>query len=174
MLIVIGGLPGTGKTSLSRGLAQRLSAVHVRIDTIEQAIVDSGVITESVGPAGYVVGYAVAADNLRSGLTVIADSVNPVAITRNAWRAAAERVGVPVVEVEVICSNLVEHQRRIESRVSDIPGLKAPTWQEVIDRHYEAWDRERIVIDTFGRTVPDSVTELQQLLLVRMPSGATR
>lgn len=42
MLIVIGGLPGTGKTTLARLLASRIGAVHLRIDTIEQACVHSG------------------------------------------------------------------------------------------------------------------------------------
>lgn len=43
MLIVMGGLPGTGKTTLARLLAARIGAVHLRVDTIEQAIVRSGV-----------------------------------------------------------------------------------------------------------------------------------
>ena len=37
-LIVIGGLPCTGKTSLATGLARVIDAVHLRIDTIEQAL----------------------------------------------------------------------------------------------------------------------------------------
>ena len=38
MLIVLGGLPGAGKTTGARALAERLKAVHVRVDTIEQAL----------------------------------------------------------------------------------------------------------------------------------------
>jgi predicted kinase len=37
-LIIFGGLPGVGKTSIARELAQRIGAVHSRIDSIEQAI----------------------------------------------------------------------------------------------------------------------------------------
>lgn len=77
MLIVIGGLPGTGKTTLARLPAARTGAVHLRIDTIEQAVVRSGLARRPLGPVGYVVGYAVAGDHLRQGLTVIAESVNP-------------------------------------------------------------------------------------------------
>ncbi|MGO6670405.1 AAA family ATPase, partial [Rhizobium ruizarguesonis] len=43
MLIIFGGLPGSGKTTIARALAERLNAVHVRVDTIEQAIRASGI-----------------------------------------------------------------------------------------------------------------------------------
>lgn len=36
MLIIMAGLPGTGKTTIPRGLARQLGAVHVGIDSIEQ------------------------------------------------------------------------------------------------------------------------------------------
>ena len=85
MLIILGGLPGSGKTTLARGLAARIGAVHVKVDTIEQAIRNSGI--GDVGPAGYVVAYAVAADNLAAGRVVVADSVNAIEISRKAWRA---------------------------------------------------------------------------------------
>lgn len=90
MLIIFGGLSGTGKTTISQVLARRLSAVHVRVDTIEQVIMDS--YGAPVGEAGYRVGYAVAEDNLRLGQIVIADSVNPLNITRDSWRAVADRL----------------------------------------------------------------------------------
>jgi predicted kinase len=73
MLIVFGGRSGTGKTKLSRALAQQLGAVHLRIDTIEEAIIDS--TGQPVGAVGYRVGYALAEDNLRLGRIVIADCV---------------------------------------------------------------------------------------------------
>ena len=42
MLIIVGGLPGIGKTTIARELASQLGAIYVRIDSIEQAIRDSG------------------------------------------------------------------------------------------------------------------------------------
>ena len=67
MLIVLSGLPGTGKTTIARRLASELSAVYLRIDSIEQAIISTG---RPVEAEGYLVGYSVAEDNLRLGLTV--------------------------------------------------------------------------------------------------------
>lgn len=160
MLIVLGGLPGTGKTTLARLLAARLGAVHLRVDTIEQALVRSGLTRHPVGPAGYVVGYALAGDHLRQGLTVIAESVNPLCVTRDAWREAAVRADVPVVEVEVCCSDPVEHRRRVTSRSADIANLPLPDWRQIVEREYEPWDREHIVVDTAGQTPAESLESL--------------
>jgi predicted kinase len=161
MLIILGGLPGTGKTTIARELARQLGAVHVRIDSIEEAILDSGMLSSPINDAGYRVGNAVAADNLRIGRTVIADSVNPIPLSRDAWVEVANRAKVPAIEIEVICSDMEEHQRRVETRISDIAGLRFLTWQDVVSRDYRAWDREHIVIDTAGRTVEQVVAILR-------------
>jgi hypothetical protein len=67
--------------------------------------------------------------------------------------------------VEVICSDVAEHRRRVASRSADIPGLKLPTWSEVEAREYEPWDGKHLVIDTAHRAVEGSVTEVYAMLL---------
>ena len=101
-----------------------------------------------MGPAGYVVAYALAEANLRLGLVVVADSVNPLPATRDAWRSVAALASSPIIEIEIICSDAAEHRRRVESRASDIPGLVPPAWAAVIARDYEPWSEPRMIIDT--------------------------
>ena len=71
MLIIFGGLPGTGKTTIARALAKQLEAVYLRIDSIEQAIRTSAFrpAGADIGPEGYFVACELAADNLRMGRT---------------------------------------------------------------------------------------------------------
>jgi predicted kinase len=109
-LIVFAGLPGSGESSIARGLAKQLGAVWLRIDSIEQAIGESALAPASVDDAGYRVAYAVAEDNLRVGRDVIGDSVNGWMLRRNAWRDVGLRTGAQVVEVEILCTDLDEHQ----------------------------------------------------------------
>ncbi len=164
MPIIFGGLPGTGKTTIARELASQLSAMYVRVDSIEQAIRDSGMMAQLINEAGYRVAYAIAEDNLRLGRTVISDSVNPIHLSREAWISVGNRAQVRVAEVEIICSDPLQHRQRVETRSSDINGLRLPTWEEVITREYEPWNRQHIVIDTAGRRAAESIEELREAL----------
>ncbi|MEO1102482.1 MAG: AAA family ATPase [Pseudomonadota bacterium] len=156
MLYIFAGLPGTGKTTLARRLAVERRAVFVRIDTIEAALKRSSLAIHPAQDAGYLAGYALAADNLRCGLAVVADSVNPVEITRSAWRRCASDAGAQFVEIEVTCSDPAIHQERVEARTADIKGHRVPDWAAVSARHYEPWRSARIPIDTAYQT-PDGV-----------------
>ena len=159
MLIALSGLPGVGKTTIARALATRIGAVHIRIDSIEDARRRLAKRVEPMNDAGYVVGYAVAEDNLRLGLTVIADSVNPWPETRDAWVAVATRAGVRAAEVEIVCRDRNEHRRRVESRLQAESG--APTWPDVVARDYRDWSRARLVVDSAGRSVADAVDAIE-------------
>jgi len=161
-LIVLGGLPGTGKSTIAAPLARRLSAAYLRIDTIEQSLVNSGELGAAPQAVGYITGYALAADQLRVGVSTVIECVNPLTITRDAWYRVAIEHDCWIAETELICSNLNDHRRRVESRSSDIPGLVLPTWQQVRDRHYEPWDRDHLVIDTSITSVDHSVVLIHQ------------
>jgi len=149
---------------IARGLAHQIGAQYLRIDSIEQALRDSGAVFGPLNDAGYRAAYAVAEDNLRLGHTVVADSVNPLSVTRDAWVAVAKRANVRALEIEVKCSDLNAHRLRVENRASDVPGLRLPTWEKVVSREYDPWDRDHLVIDTAARTVEQCVSMIRERL----------
>jgi predicted kinase len=169
MLVVFGGLPGTGKTTIAREVARRRAAFYARIDTIEQAIRSANVLGGEIGPAGYAVAMALARENLAAGQVVVADAMNPVPEAREAWRDIAAKLSAPLIEIEVVCSDRQEHRRRVEARSSaertaektakktDIAGLVSPTWDEVLARHYVPWTEDHWVIDTSVATADEAV-----------------
>lgn len=161
VLVCLGGLPATGKTTIARDLARSLRAAYIRIDTIESCLARAeGRFEDSNAweqPPGYLIGYEVAADQLRIGTSVVAESVNPVRASRDAWLATGLGAGGKVLEVEVVCSDPREHRSRAAGRTSDIPGLSQPTWEQISQREYHSWERDRLVLDTALLSVGQSV-----------------
>lgn len=104
--------------------------------------------------------YRVALDNLRLGMHVVADSCNPIELTRHEWDQVAATSNADLVNIEVICSNRGEHRQRLEARAPDVAGLVLPTWEKVVAREYDAWTTNRVVVDTAGKTREESVEEL--------------
>jgi predicted kinase len=60
-------------------------------------------------------------------LTVVADSVNSLQVTRGAWRNVVLETGVQIFEIELICADTATHRLRVEGRHADIHGHKLPT-----------------------------------------------
>ena len=164
VLISFSGLPGVGKTTVARALAQEIRAVYIRVDSIEAALKNSTLKIHPAEDAGYLASIAVAKDNLVHGLDVVADTVNPIALTRRWWAEAASTCNARLLNVEIVCSDRAEHRRRVETRHSDIAGLDLPDWKRVQSRDYEEWNGNPVVLDTSKLSVNDCVKRIIEAL----------
>lgn len=160
IIFALSGLPASGKSTLSKVVAKKYNAIYLRVDTIEQGLKDLFNIT--VQAEGYNLAFKIAIDNLKLGLNIIADSCNPIDITRKEWEKIAQSNNSDIINIEVICSDKKEHKKRSELRLSEIENLKSPSWEDIISREYHKWEQEIIVIDTAHKTVEESECELIQ------------
>lgn len=139
ILIILAGLPGTGKTTLARLLAKELSLVYLRVDCIEAPFCAAHM---DVGAKGYQALIHVARENLRLEHGVIIDTVNPLHITRSMFLALAKEEHAKLIQFELKVKDVSLHQKRVEERKADIPGLDVPTWQDVRKREYDEWNEK--------------------------------
>lgn len=159
ILFIFSGLPCVGKSTLSKYIVKEFDAIFLRIDTIEQGLRD--LCCFNVQGEGYRLSYRIANDNLRLGINVVADSCNPIELTRKEWEAVANEADGIFVNIEIICSDENEHRKRIETRISEIDNLKLPTWEDIQNREYHTWKSNRIIIDTANKLLETSTTELK-------------
>ena len=133
-LIVLAGLPGSGKSTVAEGLSRELSAPLFSVDPIEAAMWRGGLAKAETGIAAYGVAVALADEHLRLGHSVIVDAVNPVEAPRAAWRGLATKYRADLRIIECVCVDETVHRRRIESRIRNIDGMPEVTWARVLRR----------------------------------------
>lgn len=162
ILFIFSGLPGSGKSTLAKQLAASKNATYLRIDTIEQGLKD--LCDLDVEGEGYRLSYRVATENLQLGISVVADSCNPIQLTRDEWQDVAIQANADFVNIEVVCSDVDAHRKRVEGRGTDVDGLRLPTWQDIQERQYDPWSVDRLVIDTARKSGDECLDQLMSLL----------
>lgn len=156
VLAVFAGLPGVGKSTLAARVAAELPATVLPVDTVDFTLARYDVTETRPGYAAYGVVAALAEVQLGIGHHVIIDAVNPVKAARQLWVDLADRLGVPLRVVEVVCGDDAEHRRRVESRYAARDHDGIPDWVRVLERQaeYEPYLGPRLVVDTFLASDP--------------------
>jgi len=159
MLVVMAGLPGTGKSTIGQVVASRLGIPVVSVDPIETAILQAGIASDQpTGLAAYLVAETLAERVLSTGIGVMVDAVNAVAPAREQWVALAARMSEPVRFIEVICSDPELHRARIEGWRRSMPHIQL-TWNAVEQsfEDYAEWTGDSAAV---ARITLDSVEPL--------------
>ncbi|MBY9075847.1 AAA family ATPase [Nocardioides sp. WL0053] len=153
VLVVLAGLPGTGKTTIGRLLARRLRAAYLRTDVIAGPMLLEGVTedTAEAGRVAYGIAREVATENLRAGVPVVVDGVHATHERRALWRGVSEATQSRLVQLEMTLEDEVEHRLRVEHRQAR--GYVGPNWEQILDMNYDEWneaiDGSRLLVDTF-------------------------
>jgi predicted kinase len=150
MLIVMAGLPGTGKSELAAEISRRLHIPMFSVDPVESAILRAGVKKRfETGLAAYLVVEALADAQLALGLGAIVDAVNAETPAKDTWRGLSVKHRLNPMIIECHCSNEVLHRQRLSSRARRFKNLLEPTWDDVQMRRlaYTPWREPVFSVD---------------------------
>ncbi|RXJ71658.1 hypothetical protein CS022_20145 [Veronia nyctiphanis] len=147
-LIVIGGLPGTGKTTLSKALSKRLELPVFSKDELEAAVSRAEIASNrQMNGVGYELMDTIAHAHIDSCRSVIFDFIASKNRIIECWPSL---LSMPVKYIECICSDESRHQERILSRERGIKGWYELSWEDVaqIKAIYNPYTSERLILDT--------------------------
>jgi predicted kinase len=149
-LVVVGGLPGTGKSTLAEALAVALDATVFAKDPIEASLWRSGIGTEQGSwQAAEDLLTTLAGEQLRRGRGAILDTVARKEISRATWRELAATHDTRFALIECVCSDERVHESRLHGRVRGIPGWYEVQWADVVSakQRWVPWTDDRLVLD---------------------------
>ncbi len=129
-LVLVGGLPGTGKTTVASGLADRLDATHLSSDPLRKELAGlaadtpaaeaygQGLYSRAASDATYAELLARAAIVLERGGTVVLDASWTDGGRRDDAREVARRCGAELVELRCTCPPEVAAERIARRRAA--------------------------------------------------------
>ena len=152
MLIVLPGLPGSGKTAIATGIAAARRLPVLSVDPIESAIVRAGIEQSfETGLAAYVVAEALADSMVTAGLSPVIDAVNSVDEARDMWRRLARTRGVELRIIECSIADDAAHRARLSGRERGL-AIPEPAWDDVVRRRetWLPWPEPHLTVDALA------------------------
>jgi predicted kinase len=147
-IIIVGGVPGTGKTTLAELLSKEVEATCFSKDKLEAAILRRGLASkDSLNGVGYELLSEIAQTELDHNRSVILDSVASSQRVIEFW---PHIIAQSIYYIECICSSEELHKERVESRSRNIAGWYEMTWNDIlkIKKSYLPFSENRLVLDS--------------------------
>ncbi|MFN8035474.1 MAG: AAA family ATPase [Acidimicrobiia bacterium] len=159
-LVLVGGAPGTGKTTAARGVAERLGWALLRSDVVRKELaglapeshapapLDEGIYGEAVTERVYTTLLDESEMLLRHGEPVVLDATWASAATRTRARELAARTASELVEIRcVLDPGIVAQRVGARARSGHDASDATPELAAQLALRFEAWP-EAAVVDT--------------------------
>jgi predicted kinase len=167
VLIMLSGLPGTGKSYLARGLTEILPFVIIESDQVRKILFPQCEYTGEESQWVHRTCHALMTKLLRKGVRVIYDATNLYERHRELVYRIADREGVKLIIVKVVASeqDAAERLSKRDENSRDDDDISDADWKvyrrmagtaEPIGRNY-------VVVDT-SKNLDSAVTKLLRLM----------
>jgi predicted kinase len=160
-LIVVSGVPGSGKSTFADTLGRRLGVPVFAVDWLLGALTPfGGRHLDGLLDIGAELLTTLALRQLSLGQSAILDHPAEDEATRVRWHGLAEWAGARFIAVRCVCADPAVHQARVEGRTRGIAGWHDPAdWDDVTRRlaDYPPWT-DALTVDTAAGS-PESLVD---------------
>lgn len=161
ILILVFGLPGTGKTTLARQLAADIDAWHRNSDSVRIELGLQGHYSTEEKQSVYQQLREEAFRQLLSGHRVIIDATFSRKEEREEWTTAAAQIRMPIYWIELRAKEEVVRHRVKEAR----PDSEADeAVYEQIRRQWVPMQEDHLILHTDRESLPDLVHQVKEWL----------
>jgi predicted kinase len=150
-LIVVSGLPGTGKSFLCRKVAEKLPFLILASDALRKVLFPTPQYDEQENKRLFSACHVLIEELLKKGIPVIFDATNLLEHHREYLYRAAQRAGAKLLLVLVEASPEVVRQRLIARETIRVPECDSEAGWEVYNKmrpRKEKISRNHLVVDT--------------------------
>jgi len=166
VLVLLSGLPGTGKSHFAHCLSQQASLIVLNSDRLHKALVAKPVYSGSENTRLFPAFHRLISEYLVEGLPVVFDATNLVEVHRRTTYRIAEDLGVPLVVVRCSAHPAVVH-RRLERRAQEQhPDDYSDAGWQVYSRlafQEEVITVDHMTVDSDARAL-EAVTHISRLI----------
>jgi len=166
VLVMLCGLPGTGKSYLARRLAEHLPFVIIETDFVRKTLFSPPTYSARESALVHRVCHTLIEKLLRKGLRVIFDATNLVEFQREYVYRLAEHSGAKLVIVKTVAPEEVVqerlHKRRQRRDAHDISDADWSVYRRM-KRRQQPIARPHLVVDT-SRDVEKAVRKILRVI----------
>jgi predicted kinase len=148
-LILLAGMPGSGKTTLARMISRELRLPVFSKDRVQRVLRDHHLALENTGDGYYII-LDTADEQLGLGVSVILDATFPLDHFRMVASEMAARHHAKFCAIYCHCSDDEVWRKRMEHRVQYVPGWKPVGWEDVLRMrsYYQPWGSNALAVDS--------------------------
>jgi predicted kinase len=150
-LIMVSGLPGTGKSFFCRKLAEKLPFLILASDSLRRILFPTPQYNEQENKRLFSACHVLIEELLGKGIPVIFDATNLLEHHREYLYRAAERAGAKLILVWVKAPPEVVRQRLLAREAAAVPQSDSQAGWEIYNRmkpRREKISRNHLVVDT--------------------------
>lgn len=147
-LIIIGGVPGTGKSTLAKALSKELNIPAFSKDELEAAVARKGLCNnKETRGVGFEIMAVLAKNLFENNSGAIFDFIASKHRTEEQW---PHLLNYDVKYIECICSIVEVHKERIQSRKRNIEGWYELVWEDVLNvqERFQPLFTDRLILDS--------------------------